>query len=89
MGLRYIEDLQTAAAGIVHGIGRAAGGFRQIANADAAVIHKVPIAFLHTALKIVLRSISHTNILLKRLMIHRFCCIMDMVMKNEKIHFYA
>ena len=32
---------------------------------------------------------SNTNILLKRLIIYRFCCIMVMVMKNEKIHFYA
>ena len=31
----------------------------------------------------------NTNILLKRLIIYRFCCIMDMVMRNEKIHFYA
>lgn len=31
----------------------------------------------------------NTNILLKRLIIYRFCCIMVMVMKNEKIHFYA
>ena len=45
--------------GIINGICRAAGGFRQIANADAAVIHKMPIAFLHTALKIVLRGVSH------------------------------
>ena len=45
--------------GIINGICRAAGGFRQIANADAAVIHKMPIAFLHTAPKIVLRGISH------------------------------
>ena len=54
-----IDDPQAATAGIVHGIGRAAGGFRQIANADAAVIHKMPIAFLHTAPKIVLRGVSH------------------------------
>ena len=55
----YIDNPQAHAAGIVHGICRAAGGFRQIANADAAVIHKMPITFLHTALKIVLRGVSH------------------------------
>lgn len=55
----YIDNPQAHAAGIVHGIGRAAGGFRQIANAGTAVIHKMPIAFLHTAPKIVLRGISH------------------------------
>ena len=32
---------------------------------------------------------SHTNIFLKRLMIYRRCCIMNMVMRNEKIHFHA
>ena len=31
----------------------------------------------------------HTNIFLKRLMIYRRCCIMKMVMRNEKIHFHA
>ncbi len=46
-----IDDPQAHAAGIVHGISRAASGLRQIANADAAVIHKMPIAFLHTAPK--------------------------------------
>ena len=45
--------------GIINSIGRSAGGFRQIANADAAVIRKMPIAFLHTAPKIVLRGVSH------------------------------
>lgn len=30
-----------------------------------------------------------TNILLKRLIIYRRCCIMNMVMRNEKIHFHA
>ena len=30
-----------------------------------------------------------TNIFLKRLMIYRRCCIMKMVMRNEKIHFHA
>ena len=44
-------------AGTVHGIGRAAGGFRKIANADATVIHKMPIAFLHIAPKIVFRCV--------------------------------
>ena len=61
-GLHYLSrppEPLPKAAGIVHGIGRAAGGFRQIANADAAVIRKMPIAFLHTAPKIVLRGVSH------------------------------
>ena len=31
----------------------------------------------------------YTNIFLKRLMIYRRCCIMKMVMRNEKIHFHA
>ena len=33
--------------------------------------------------------IVHTNIFLKRLIIYRRCCIMKMVMRNEKIHFHA
>ena len=45
--------------GIINGICRAAGGLRQIANTGTAVIHKMPIAFLHTAPKIVLRGVSH------------------------------
>lgn len=32
---------------------------------------------------------ADTNIFLKRLMIYRRCCIMKMVMRNEKIHFHA
>ena len=32
---------------------------------------------------------AYTNIFLKRLMIYRRCCIMKMVMGNEKIHFHA
>ena len=59
MGLRYIEDLQAAAVGVVHGVGRAAGGLRQIANANAAVIHKMPVPFLHTAPKVVLRRVGY------------------------------
>ena len=55
----YIDNPQARAAGIVHGINRAASGLRQIANTNAAVIHKMPIAFLHTAPKIVLRGVSH------------------------------
>lgn len=55
----YVDDPQTHAAGIVHGIGRAAGGLCQIANAGTAVIDQVPVAFLHTAPKIVLRGVSH------------------------------
>ena len=31
----------------------------------------------------------YTNIFLIRLMIYRRCCIMNMVMRNEKIHFHA
>ena len=45
--------------GIINGICRAASGLRQIANTGTAVIRKMPIAFLHTAPKIVLRGISH------------------------------
>ena len=30
-----------------------------------------------------------TNNFLKRLIIYRCCCIMNMVMRNEKIHFHA
>lgn len=45
--------------GIINGICRAAGGFRQIANTNAAVIHKMPIAFLHTAPEIAFRGISY------------------------------
>ena len=33
--------------------------------------------------------VIHTNIFLKRLIIYRRCCIMKMVMRNEKIHFHA
>ena len=33
--------------------------------------------------------VSDTNIFLKRLIIYRRCCIMNMVMRNEKIHFHA
>ena len=43
----YVDNPQAHAAGIVHGIGRAAGWFRQVANANTAVIHKVLIAFLY------------------------------------------
>ena len=57
--LYNIDDPQTAAAGIAYGIGRTAGGLCQVANADTAVIYKMPIAFLHTAPKIVLRGVSH------------------------------
>ena len=32
---------------------------------------------------------AHTNIFLKRLIIYHRCCIMNMVMRNEKIHFHA
>ena len=32
---------------------------------------------------------ADTNIFLKRLIIYRRCCIMKMVMRNEKIHFHA
>ena len=53
------DNPQANAAGIVHGIGRAAGGFRQVANADTAIVYKMPITFLHTAPKIVLRGVSH------------------------------
>lgn len=59
MGLRYIEDLQAAAAGIVHGVGRAAGRLGQIADTDAAVVHKMPVPFLHTAPKVVLRRVGY------------------------------
>ena len=45
--------------GIINGICRAASGLRQIANTGTAVIRKMPIAFLHTAPKIVLRGVSH------------------------------
>ena len=45
--------------GIINGICSTAGGLRQIANTGTTVIHKMPIAFLHTAPKIVLRGISH------------------------------
>ena len=45
--------------GIINGICSTAGGLRQVANAGTAVIHKMPIAFLHTAPKIVLRGVSH------------------------------
>ena len=34
-------------------------------------------------------DICYTNILLKRLIIYRRCCIMKMVMRNEKIHIHA
>ena len=37
----------------------------------------------------VLRTNGHTNVFLKRLIIYRRCCIMKMVMRNEKIHFHA
>ena len=59
MGLRYIEDLQAAAAGIVHGVGRAAGRLGLITNADTAVVHKMPVPFLHTAPKVVLRRVGY------------------------------
>ena len=55
----YVDDPQAHAAGIVYGIGCSATGLRQVANANTAVIHKVPIAFLHTSPKIVLRGVSH------------------------------
>ena len=45
--------------GIINGICRTADWFRQIANTNAAVIHKMPIAFLHTAPEITFRGISH------------------------------
>ena len=32
---------------------------------------------------------NNTTIFLKRLIIYRRCCIMRMVMRNEKIHFHA
>lgn len=59
MGLRYIEDLQAAAAGIVHGVGRAAGGLGQITNADTAVVHKMAVPFLHAAPKVILRRVGY------------------------------
>jgi len=43
----YVDNPQAHAAGMGHGIGRAAGWFRQVANANTAVIHKVLIAFLY------------------------------------------
>lgn len=36
LGLRCIEDPQAVAAGMVHGVGRAAGGLGQIVDADVA-----------------------------------------------------
>ena len=50
---------------------------------------KISFWMKESALKSELGQPADTNILLKRLIIYRFCCIMDMVMKNEKIHFYA
>ena len=42
------------------------------------------------SLLIYVRDITiDTNIFLIRLMIYRRCCIMNMVMRNEKIHFHA
>lgn len=57
--VRHIDDSQAHAAGIVHGIGRATGGLRQIANTGTAIVYKLPIAFPYTASKIVLRGVSH------------------------------
>ncbi len=54
-----VDYHQAMLRSIINSIGRAAGGLRQVANADTAIIHKMPIAFLHTAPKIVLRGVSH------------------------------
>ena len=36
-----------------------------------------------------MKESNYTTIFLKRLIIYRRCCIMRMVMRNEKIHFHA
>ena len=59
LGLGEVDDWDAEPAAGVDGVAGAAGGFVQVADADAAVFGEVAVAQLHAAAEIVFRGENH------------------------------
>lgn len=56
---RQVADVQPLLLRVAHGVGGAAGGLRQVAQAVAAVVHQMAVALLHAAVEIVVGGVDH------------------------------